>query len=277
MNAKVNPAFAPKPVATRAPAVSDAPAVVVAAADAVSVTAASGADTVVAAETNAQTTDASAAATDAGKPSSAAPVIDPMQPVKDAVVEANDGGDGVVVTEDAQAKLEETLASADKEHALVGDLNPALADEIIAFLPKASPLTKMVINSLLQYVNETGPTSNLQPGAGARKQAVLFAELRNYINNAPEDFRKGFGTILRIFNDQQVAGVFSPRYLFRFVKEMNLSNKDRTALEYLFQGLVTLSDASSRATALKQVDLPKIGATALNENGTKRFRDFFAV
>ena len=58
----------------------------------------------------------------------------------------------------------------------------------------ATALTKSTISSVLLYMHETGASSNLQPGAGARKQMALYRELQNYINNGPDDFRKGFGT-----------------------------------------------------------------------------------
>jgi len=134
-----------------------------------------------------------------------------------------------------------------------------------------------MLQAVLSYMRDTGANSNLSADAGARKQVTLYRELQNYINNAPVDFRKGFGTVLRIIADQKKDGVFSPRFIFRFAKDLKMSNNDRQGMESLFVALVSLSEPNGRAAALRQVDLARVGAQSLNAEGAQKLTSFFAT
>lgn len=203
----------------------------------------------------------------------AAPAATPT-PAADPAV-----GSGTVLTANASAELEAKLAQAATLAAGTEVLSPALAGAVSLLLetPTTTLLTRGLLQHVLEYIRETGPTANLTLSDGARKHVLLFRDVQNYLNNAPADFRKGFSMLLRVIAEQKSNGVFSPRFLFRFVPSMSLNNNDRRALELLFQALVDLSTASGRATALTQVDLNKVASQALNGEGAQRLIGFFMV
>lgn len=186
-------------------------------------------------------------------------------------------GSGELINPGAQAVLEKNLAKTQAKIDGMEDLSEAALVSLRATLEGATGETQSMLTSVLEYMRATGVHANLQPGVGARLHTVLYRNLQNYVNNAPADFRKGFGALLRIVADQKKSGVFSPRYIFRFVKEMTLAHKDRQGLEAFFETLVALSEANGRAQSLKQVDLAKVSSMCLNANGAQRLIGFFAT
>lgn len=188
-------------------------------------------------------------------------------------------GSGTVTTVNATAELEAKLAQAEQLAAGTEVLSPELAAAVSLTLtaPTTTAITQQLLRHVLDYIRETGPNANLTLTDGARQHVLLYRDVQNYLNNAPGDFRKGFSMLLRIIAEQKKNGVFSPRFLFRFVPSMSLNSNDRRALELLFQAVVDLSQASGRATALTQVDLNKVASQALNGEGAQRLIGFFAV
>jgi hypothetical protein len=196
----------------------------------------------------------------------------------EAAAEASAPGAGTVLSSAPQAALDDKLIKAASLLAGTEDLNSTLAAQVSELLSagSTSPNTRSLITAILTFIRETGPNTNLEPSLGARKHVALYRDIQSYLNKAPADFRKGFGTLLRIIADQKKSGVFGPRYLFRYVVNMSLPNAERRALELLFQALVDLSVHDGRATALTQVDLRKVGELALTPDGAQRLNGFFA-
>jgi len=186
-------------------------------------------------------------------------------------------GSGTIANVAPQATLQTKLTAAAVTLAGMEDLSATCASTVSEVLAAATPLTKNMLQAVLSYMRDTGANSNLSADAGARKQVTLYRELQNYINNAPVDFRKGFGTVLRIIADQKKDGVFSPRFIFRFAKDLKMSNNDRQGMESLFVALVSLSEPNGRAAALRQVDLARVGAQSLNAEGAQKLTSFFAT
>lgn len=174
-----------------------------------------------------------------------------------------------------QAKLDKSAAT------LIGteDLSPEVAARVTDLLRsgETSPATKSILESVLNFMRETGPNCNISGEDGARKHLSLYRDVQHYINKAPADFRRGLGAVLRIINDQKKNGVFGPRFLFRFVQDMKASPKDIEGLYLLFQALVDLSNPDGRAKTIRQTDLTKIGASALTAEGSQNLVGFFTI
>lgn len=197
----------------------------------------------------------------------------------DSTQDASAPGSGSVVTPNANETLNAKLAQVARQQAGTEPLADDLAAAVTAHLSDGniSALSKSVVQSTLDFMRDLGPTCNVDPKDGARRNVVYYRDLQNYINNAPNDFRKGFGMLLRIIADQRKAGVFSQRFLFRFVPFMAMAAKDRRGLEYLFSALADLAPASGRAQALRQVDLNKVGEFSLNGEGAQRLVGYFNI
>lgn len=154
-----------------------------------------------------------------------------------------------------------------------------LATEVNAYhaSAQASLLGKTLVYGVMDFIEQTGPHANISADQGARLHVQLYRNLQNFLNNAPDDFRRCFSLVLRIIASQRKSGVFSARFLFRFVPSMSLANSDRIGLELLFHALTDLSRPESRAAVLKQVDLARAGGAALSADGTQRLIAYFAV
>lgn len=188
-------------------------------------------------------------------------------------------GAGTVLSASPQADLHAKLAKNTPIMAGSEQLSPVLRFDVNTFLTSAenSSSSASLIGSVVDYMRQTGPTSNIAPADGARLHVTLYRNIQSYLNRAPDDFRSGFGLLLRIMADQKKNGVFSPRFMFRFVPYMKLSNADRQGLELLFQSMADLSSNESRAAALTQVDIGKVTSAALLEDGAQRFISFFTA
>jgi hypothetical protein len=188
-------------------------------------------------------------------------------------------GSGTLVTPGAQQQLETKLADAGQTLPGTGHLTTETAVAVSALLqdPATTPLTRSLLQTTLAFSVDLGPGCNVPEAEGARRHILYYRDLQNYFNNAPADFRAGAQMLLRLMNDLRQNGVFSERYLFRFIPNMRMENKDRTGLEMLFTSLVALSQGNGRAQTLKQIDLGKLGEMALNEAGTQNLIGFFSI
>lgn len=189
-------------------------------------------------------------------------------------------GSGAIVNDAPQATLQ---AKLDRSQTFINgteDLSPELAERVSGMIRdgETSPATKAVLTAVLRYMRDTGPNTNLaSPEDGARMFLALYRDVQHYIDFAPADFRKGLGAVLRIVNDQKKAGVFGPRYMFRFVPHLKVSTKDHAGISLLFETLSALANPDGRATMVRQVNFPKLGGTALSEQGVQNLVGFFNI
>lgn len=187
-------------------------------------------------------------------------------------------GAGVLITPNSNETLAAKTVQVEPRPKGMDLLSEEIATHTAKVLETCTPLTRSILTITMAYLEEMGQFANLAPGEGMRKQKSLYRELINYLNNAPDDYRRGFGGVLRIINDQKSgSNAFSPRMLFRFVPEMDLNNTDRLNLEMFFQALVILCEPSGRASALKQVDLGRLASLTLAESGRSKLISFFAI
>jgi hypothetical protein len=189
-------------------------------------------------------------------------------------------GSGQVLTTQPQATLQARLDDTAARMAGTEKLSPEVATMVTSLINGAttSSLTRTLMQATLDFINKYGPGCNVADDDGARGHISYYRNVQNYINNAPEDFRTGFGALMRVISDQSGENrAFGARYLFRFVPTMRMSPPDRRGLELLFTALVVLSTPNGRAQAKRQVDLQKVAESALNSNGGQRLIGYFSI
>ncbi len=187
-------------------------------------------------------------------------------------------GAGTLLNPQADAQLQTRLVATKRLEGieLVSENTSAA---ISALMAGGTELSRSIVTAFLTYAVETGPHSNLSKGEGPRKCAGLYRELRNYLNNAPEDFRRGFGAVLRIMNDLSKGdAAFSPKMLFRFMPDMvELPPAQHRGAQMLLRALMSLANPDGRAAALKQTNLGALGDASLKPEGKNNLITFFGT
>lgn len=126
---------------------------------------------------------------------------------------------------------------------------------ILNILETGSPLAKAFMGDVLSYIKKMDPKAMMTEEVGRLEQSRFFATVRNFIENASNDFRHVFQVFLAIIHEVKEEGAFSLTHIFRFMSTMQMPQEDRHAYQRLMTAFRQTSHAPSRALALKQIDL----------------------
>lgn len=155
--------------------------------------------------------------------------------------------------------------------AVVETTNSGEFDRLVAQIP-ANRLAP--IHRLKEYIEAMHPKRPLSVEEGVRQQVALFKTLQNVINREDEHFRPIFAAILALF-DQHKSGVFHETNVFRFMDNVTLNDNERKAFQRLVNLIKVTAAKSSRAAAIKQVNLPDSLRFGLTDEGRQRVNDFY--
>lgn len=150
-----------------------------------------------------------------------------------------------------------------------------LKEHIRKLLADGSPLVKLTMNELLDYIRQMAPRSPVDDIRGGQYQVRFYRAIVNIINNGPTDFRLFFGVFLRMVHELRSEHVFNERYLMRFLPTMPMDERDRRGFQYLMNLFATTADSATRAQVLRQTDLGKAVSSGLTDVGQKRLISYY--
>ncbi len=165
------------------------------------------------------------------------------------------GDDSPSIGYDVGAEGSEGLEGPDGTGADV--TRPAVAvplDAPVTEVNKKSPVESMVSDGIDEYLAMMKPGRSHSGNEGVVAQTKFFRLIQLVLRQEGSLFYKLFGELLTAVKENR-KGAFSERYLFRYFEQITLPINDRKNFERMLNLLITTCEPSTRAHALKQVDL----------------------
>lgn len=160
---------------------------------------------------------------------------------------------------------------------------PAIAvmDEVAFMQVEAAAETISVSMGFMQqelgeYVKVMRPGYPVPAEQGVQNQMRLFRCIEGILRQEGAEFFQQLNYLLAVFKENR-DGAFSERYLFRFWDNLALSQRDRTLFERLLNLFVITADHTSRADAVKHVDLNKTVQLITSGPAQERMFQFYAM
>lgn len=129
---------------------------------------------------------------------------------------------------------------------------------------------------LNEYIAEMAPGKPVTVERGGQLQASLWAAIRFVLNKSGSDFVMLYAELLRIIAEHRRT-VFHPKYVYRFMSTLPLSNPERKNFERVLNLLMMTCELSTRRYAFKQVDLKSSLAGFADHNILARVASFYEV
>lgn len=127
-----------------------------------------------------------------------------------------------------------------------------------------------------EYVKVMRPGYPVPAEQGVQNQMRLFRCIESILRQEGAEFFQQLNYLLTVFKENR-DGAFSERYLFRFWDNLALSQRDRTLFERLLNLFVITADHTSRADAVKHVDLNKTVQLITSGPAQERMFQFYAM
>lgn len=138
-----------------------------------------------------------------------------------------------------------------------------------------SLLARSLCDVVVSYIAAVPPRTPIDPATLVQQQVYLYRAIAGMINKLEgEEFTQVWSWLLACFNVHR-HGVFGERHVFRAMEEITLSPDDRKAFQRLLNLLILTCEATSRAYALRQIDMTKTLALGLTEPGRQRIHGFY--
>ena len=200
---------------------------------------------------------------------------EPVDPNGEGDDEGSDqGGEGQDESGDGAVDLE---AAALLQQAGEGEA----ADQAALLQVEAAAETISVSMGFMQqelgeYVKVMRPGYPVPAEQGVQNQMRLFRCIEGILRQEGAEFFQQLNYLLAVFKENR-DGAFSERYLFRFWDNLALSQRDRTLFERLLNLFVITADHTSRADAVKHVDLNKTVQLITSGPAQERMFQFYAM
>lgn len=141
--------------------------------------------------------------------------------------------------------------------------------------PTAPTSVQTIVESILtDYVKQMSPGVPQTDVSGAKHQLTLWRAIERVLNGPAEHFHANLNTLLA-FMAKHRKGAFSERYVYRFFSRIELPTDKLKTFERLLNLFINTCEASGRAQALKQIDLPKTLESLDNEHVRQRLYAFY--
>lgn len=187
----------------------------------------------------------------------------------------------VVITGQIAAKQEQEVLVEQGAGVMVASSATAVADplaeKLASILTGVPAASQNDITRIRMYCQTMAPKKPVTLRVGATEQSTLYRSIQNIINRQENYFKELFTALLAIFAAEGVDGALSDRYRNRFMEHVNLSKADRKAFEQLTHMLSMLANTSTRAVAMKQINLERALDSGLTAEGQRRVLQYFGA
>jgi hypothetical protein len=229
-------------------------------------------------------------------------VVDTKQPTTTEVVKPTDG---VVSAEELTNAVNTTTANdtptstgaADKDILNSTELEKSLADkqtttvvesvkeevEVSEFTKslevlkkEGSASIKTLIDGFEKYISDMKPGTPMESDVGVLNQFYFWNIVHGTIEKTPrEDFKKTWNLILGFFKEHE-EGVFSDRYVFRFLEAWQWDTDSLTCYQRIVNLIKQTADPETRAVGVKQVDFGRTLEVLLTEEAKQKISSFYS-
>lgn len=178
--------------------------------------------------------------------------------------------------ESSQQRVENVGPHHRVVHAAAAAPTPAYTAPEIPTVADANPLVLALQRDLTNYASAMAPAKRILPQAGAAAQMALWSVLVRILNLPQTSFQPVW-TYMLSFAYENRDGVWNDRLLHRFISDMGLSPRDLRMFERIRHLISMTADPKSRATALKQVNLPNIIASMTSIVAQQNLMGYYSV
>lgn len=141
---------------------------------------------------------------------------------------------------------------------------------------KGTTAERGLINTLEDYISKMSPGRPVTPDEGSRHQYGLWSALSTIINHNHKEFQTLWNLVLAYFNEYR-NGVFADRYVFRFPEAWSKSASDLDTFQRMLNLVSLTSDPKTRTAGLKQVDMHRLLAKGISDQGRQNILRFYGV
>lgn len=139
-----------------------------------------------------------------------------------------------------------------------------------------TPAVRGFASTLINYMDALAPGKGVSNEVGARNQSMFWRSIQSLVNGGGKEFNKGWSTFLNVIHAER-QGIFSERYMFRFMEHVSMSKNDYSAFTAVLNLAHVTSDPKGRQVALKQVDIGKTLAQGFTDEGKQNLLNFYGL
>lgn len=176
-----------------------------------------------------------------------------------------------------QAPVASVVGATGKVETVAGaQSTSAFSEKLQKILQGLSPAEYNDITRVKLYCETMNGRFTVDERVGMAEQISLYRCIQNIINRNPVHFEKLFTALLAIF-EEEANGALSDRLRNRFMQNIALGKADRTAFTSLTHLLYITAKPSTRAFALRQIDITRALANGLSAEGASRVMAYYGV
>lgn len=135
---------------------------------------------------------------------------------------------------------------------------------------------KLLEEGIAEYAAAMAPRKPVNDKDGRMYQVKLWRIIQGVLRSPAKEFTKNYSRLLSLVNEHR-DGVFSDRYIYRWMPELTLPGNDKKNFERILNLLVATADPATRAQGLKQVDLKLIVNGLKDGEHQQRLLEYYKV
>lgn len=155
-------------------------------------------------------------------------------------------------------------------------MQPHLTTMAIATLSQQAQINVQAhLQRLQDYVEKMAPKRPISTVEGAGMQRMLWQSIKQMLQRDGNEFIHHYSETLRIINENR-NGCFHPRYLFRFLQEVNMPANDRSNFERVLNLMLRTCDPATRSITMRQVDM-RSSLAGLDDRQREKVAAYYAL
>lgn len=147
--------------------------------------------------------------------------------------------------------------------------------QMLATLPAATRINLTALAERLDaYIQAMKPGRPVDPRQGASLQQALWNAIKHVLARPPHEFNLMYSELLFVIN-QHRAGVFSERYVYRFLNEVKLSARELRNFERVMNLLMSTCNPATRHLAVQQIDMRSVMRDMNDESVVEKLLSYY--
>lgn len=149
-----------------------------------------------------------------------------------------------------------------------------------ALLESLSPLGQTAFYQIQEYMDAMAPGKPMTEVEGVKHQVKLYRALDIVFNRlSDDDFRKFYPALLYLFHEygDDVNGVFSMVYVYRFPEYLTLSTVEQEAFHRLLNMMIVTANPVTRPDAIRTLNWKYTLQVGLTDDARARIQAFYQV
>lgn len=134
---------------------------------------------------------------------------------------------------------------------------------------------KMLLASVDNYKFKMAPGAPIDADTGAREQYNLWKAISSIVENSPESEFTKLWSVLLIYVNDNINGIFADRYIYRFAANWSWSESELKAYQRILNLITVTCDPATRSTNIRKVNIHKTLAEGFTEKAKQRISNYY--